>query len=113
MPFCNADTHIEFCCKSVEQTVVKVRNYRGKVVALYLKFNSVYTPMELVGSDGKLINFMGCASKKMIRGTEYGGVYSINKLLVEYTELKSNVQTEAEAFEDYLGNITSKNGTCE
>ena len=49
----------------------------------------------------------------MIRGTEYGGVYSIDKLLVEYTELKSNVQTEAEAFEDYLGNITSKNGTCE
>lgn len=49
----------------------------------------------------------------MIRDTEYGGVYDIGELLVEYTELKAKGQTEAETFEDYLNNITSKNGTCE
>lgn len=51
--------------------------------------------------------------KKVIHDREEDRDYSLRELRAEYYSLRMNGDTEAETFEDYLENITSKNGTCE
>ena len=51
--------------------------------------------------------------KTIIRDTERNEELTLIGLRVEYEILKSAGETEAETFEDYLENITDKNGTCE
>ena len=51
--------------------------------------------------------------KTIIRDTERNEELTLIGLRVEYEILKSAGETEAETFEDYLENITEKNGTCE
>ena len=51
--------------------------------------------------------------KKVIRDTNTDEELSLRELRSEYYSLRMNGDTEAETFEDYLENITSKNGTCE
>ncbi|MBR2414779.1 MAG: hypothetical protein IKB13_09785 [Clostridia bacterium] len=51
--------------------------------------------------------------KTIIRDTERNEELTLIGLRVEYEILKSTGETEAETFEDYLENITDKNGTCE
>lgn len=51
--------------------------------------------------------------KKVIHDREEDRDYSLRELRSEYYSLRMNGDTEAETFEDYLENITSKNGTCE
>lgn len=51
--------------------------------------------------------------KPIIRDTESGEELTLSALRSEYEELKRNGETEAETFEDYLENITDKNGSCE
>lgn len=53
------------------------------------------------------------ADEKVIVDTEYNKTYSIKQLEKIYQEAKNNGETEAVTFEDYLDNITDKNGTCE
>ncbi len=50
---------------------------------------------------------------KAIRDTETGGEFTLAELRTEYEALKSSGETEAATFEDYLENITDRNGTCE
>ncbi len=51
-------------------------------------------------------------NKKIIKDFETGEEFTIEELKKEYFRLKDNCQTEAENFEDYLINITDKNGSC-
>ena len=51
--------------------------------------------------------------KKVIHDREEDRDYSLRELRSEYYSLRMGGETEAETFEDYLENITSKNGTCE
>lgn len=50
--------------------------------------------------------------KTFIYDEEYDKYLSIEDVEKEYNELKKSGETEAENFNDYLENITGKNGTC-
>ena len=50
--------------------------------------------------------------KAIMLDVELGELVTYAELLFEYTTLKDMGETEAETFEDYLENITNKNGTC-
>lgn len=53
-------------------------------------------------------------NKKVIRDTEYGEEYSINELLAEFKERKAAGEFDEDmGFDDWLEEITGKNGTCE
>ena len=51
--------------------------------------------------------------RKVIRDTEYDEEFTMTELREQYEELRAEGNSEAENFEDYLENITDKNGTCE
>ena len=51
--------------------------------------------------------------KKVIRDRETGEELSLEEIKIEYAIMKATDATEAETFEDYLSNITDRNGTCE
>lgn len=53
-------------------------------------------------------------NKKVIRDTEYGEEYSINELRAEFKERKDAGEFDEDmGFDDWLDEITGKNGTCE
>ena len=53
-------------------------------------------------------------NKKVIRDTEYGEEYSINELRAEFKKRKDTGEFDEEmGFDDWLDEITGKNGTCE
>lgn len=52
------------------------------------------------------------ADKKVIMDVQYQKAYTLEQLKKVYEEAKRNGDTQAETFEDYLENITEKNGTC-
>lgn len=43
---------------------------------------------------------------------EYDRYFTLEEMRKEYEELKKSGETEAESFNDYIENITGKNGTC-
>ena len=51
--------------------------------------------------------------KAVIRDCETGEELPLSSLRKEYENLKNAGETEAANFEDYLENITDKNGSCE
>ncbi len=51
--------------------------------------------------------------KTVIRDCETGKELTLSSLRKEYENLKNAGETEAANFEDYLENITDKNGSCE
>lgn len=51
--------------------------------------------------------------KTVIRDCETGEELTLSTLRKEYEKLKNAGETEAANFEDYLENITDKNGSCE
>ena len=50
--------------------------------------------------------------KTVIRDCETGEELTLSSLRKEYENLKNTEETEAANFEDYLENITDKNGSC-
>ena len=52
-------------------------------------------------------------NKKVLRDRETGEELSLEEIRIEYAIMKATDATEAETFEDYLSNITDRNGTCE
>ena len=51
--------------------------------------------------------------KAVIRDCGTGEELTLSSLRKEYEKLKTAGETEAANFEDYLENITDKNGSCE
>ena len=51
--------------------------------------------------------------EKILVDTETGEEFTYEEIEAEYERLKRDGETEAETFNDYLINITDKNGTCE
>ena len=49
----------------------------------------------------------------MIYDSEYDQYLTVDDVKKEYEDLKESGETEAENFDDYLENITGKNGTCQ
>ena len=50
---------------------------------------------------------------KAVRDTETGEEMSFREVKKEYERLKQAGETEAATLDDYLENITGRNGTCE
>ena len=51
-------------------------------------------------------------NEKMVYDSEYDQYLTMDEVKKEYESLKESGETEAENFDDYLENITGKNGTC-
>lgn len=50
--------------------------------------------------------------KKIVYDSEHDQYLTMDEVKKEYENLKESGETEAENFDDYLENITEKNGTC-
>ena len=48
----------------------------------------------------------------MIYDFEFDKYFTMDEMKKEFEELKKNQETEAENFQDYIENITGKDGTC-
>lgn len=69
-----------------------------------LDINDVYSADWIDTEEGEV---------KVIRDTETGEEMSFREVKKEYERLKQAGETEAETLDDYLENITGKDGTCE